>query len=42
MLGVIDHYQGLGLLDRIDGEKSIDEVAEQIIDRAQARAGQAV
>ena len=39
MLAVIDHYGGLGLLDRIDGERSIDEVTTQILERARARAG---
>jgi adenylate kinase len=33
MLGVVDHYERLGVLDRIDGSRPIDEVTADILQR---------
>ena len=39
MLGVVDHYEGAGVVDRIDGTQPIEAVTAAILERVAAPAG---
>ena len=38
MLEVVDHYERLGVVDRIDGSQPIEAVAADILDRFRAES----
>jgi adenylate kinase len=39
MLAVVDHYEAAGIVDRLDGLRSIDEVTRMILERIATRPG---
>jgi adenylate kinase family enzyme len=41
MLEVVDHYQRLGVVDRIDGSQPIEAVASHILERLSAMSADA-
>jgi adenylate kinase family enzyme len=36
MLGVVEHYERAGTVDRLDGTQSIERVTEEILERIDA------